>query len=313
MLRKVKYINATYLIIDTYENCILGNLTRFSRLAWQQLDKLNEPKNKTNKRKDSMRKTLIAALVGLGATASLTVSAGSIDVSMPGGMGTMPNVGGSAGGVATFTYATPQPTGTGVIDPFLREQNKGGELGVNTDIKAQIFNTVGANNKDPINYTHDVAVNTLANVSGNWVFNLDANQIANAPISLTELNVFVSSTRFTTKQDLLTFLQTATPVYSLGEQNQVQISSQHGSGSGDMQVTIPNGGAMTGWLYFEAGFGTVTYNDGTTATATYPSNDGFEEWYSANGASSVPDSASALSLLGLAITGIEIFRRKFRA
>lgn len=256
-----------------------------------------------------MRKTLIPAAVGLAVMTCLTVSAASIDVTQPGSSGSING--------ATFSYDDPQPTGTGVIDPFLREQNDTTELGINSSIKAQIVNTIPYDNKDPVNYTHDVAISTLANLNGFWELKLDANQVANAPISLTVMKVFASD-HVLSKTELATIGTGATPVpgvtleYTLGTGNQVQISSQRGSGSGDMSVLVPNGGATTGWMYLLAGFGPIgsPLHDGT---AQYQSNDGFEEWYSVNGGTPAPDSASALGLLGMALTGIEIFRRKLRA
>src|SRR5437667_10680040 len=127
------------------------------------------------------RKTLMAAVAGLAVTACLTATAGPItviDVSTAGSSGT-------ANG-ALFSFADPQPTGTGYIDPFLREQNTGSEVGVNTSIKAQtVQNTILYDNKDPVNYTHDLQTATLLPQTGGFFkFALDANQVANGSISL---------------------------------------------------------------------------------------------------------------------------------
>lgn len=261
-----------------------------------------------------MRKILIAALVGLGLTTYLTATAASYtswDVSTPNSSATVNG--------ATFNYANPQPTGTGFIDPFLREQNTGVEFGVNTDIKAQTMNNVTGTgifygNKDPINFTHDEAISSLTTINGNYRFFLDVNQVGNGPISLTTLKIFASDTRFTDATALQNFLATATPAYNLNagvggnvKPNQVIVASDSGSGSGDMYVDVPAFGTQTQWLYLLAGFG--------EQGSTYAANDGFEEWWTRTSTPPppVPDSASALSLLGIAITGIEIFRRKFRA
>jgi hypothetical protein len=273
-----------------------------------------------------MRKTLITAVAGLAVTACLTATANvsnpdynTLDVSTPGSSGSING--------AIFSYDDRHPTGTGFIDPFLREQAKasdnGVELGVNTSIKAQTIDaapqTTLFDNKNPVNYTHDLAISTLTTVTDGgktyYQFFLDANQVGNGPISLTTLKVFVVGTAATTPAALGTILA-GTPVYDMNnpaasnkKPNQVIVSSQHGSGSGDMFVLIPATG-ITGnnFLYLEAGFGEGTSNFGA--------NDGFEEWNAKTGVPpppGAPDSASALGLLGIAITGIEVLRRKIRA
>src|SRR6266571_4434671 len=85
------------------------------------------------------RKTLMAAVAGLAVTACLTGTAGPITVIDVSTAGSAPNQ--NANG-ALFSFADPRPTGTGFIDPFLREQNNVTEAGVNTSIKAQIMNTI---------------------------------------------------------------------------------------------------------------------------------------------------------------------------
>jgi len=265
-----------------------------------------------------MRKTLIATLAGLAVTACLSVSAAGItvvDVTSAGAHGNGQDVNG-----ADFNYANPQPTGTGFIDPFLREQAKstdnGVEFGVNTSIKAQTIDaepqTIEYDNKDPVNYTHDLAISSLTPVNGKYRFFLDANQVNNGPISLTTFKIFVydGATGFTDAAALGNFLKTANPAFDMNggsKQYQINIASDSGSGSGDMYVNVPTTG-ITGhtWLYMVADFG----------QSGFLANDGFEEWWTRTSTPpppGVPDTASALSLLGMAITGIEIFRRKIRA
>jgi len=269
-----------------------------------------------------MRKKLIAALVGMAMTACLTATAAStyttLDVTAPGSSGVVNG--------ATFGYANPQPTGTGFIDPFLREQENGTsgvEAGVNTSIKAQVMDDLSGvgnlpgvfwDDKNPVNFTHDLAISTLVPTGNSYRFFLDVNQVANLPISLTTFKLFVSPIAYTDATALNNFLGSATPVYDMNAGakgnpsspfTQVITGSQHGSGSGDMFVDVPTTG-ITGnnFLYMVAIFG--------ERGSTDPANSGFEEWWTASSVP-VPDSASALSLLGIAITGIEMFRRKFRA
>src|SRR6266487_3299983 len=121
----------------------------------------------------NMRKTLIAAVAGLAVTTCLTATAVTvIDVTTLAANSTS-DASRSANG-AIFSFADPRPTGTGYIDPFLREQGSPTEVGVNTSIKAQtVNNTILYDNKDPVNYTHDLAINTLLPVNGYYKFALD--------------------------------------------------------------------------------------------------------------------------------------------
>jgi hypothetical protein len=252
----------------------------------------------------TQRRTLIAAVAGLAVTACLTATAITvIDVTTAGSSGT-------ANG-AIFSFADPQPTGTGYIDPFLREQNTGGELGVNTSIKAQtVNNTVAYDNKDPVNYTHDLAISTLLPVNGYYKFALDANQVANAAISLIRFQIFVSATAFTDATALGTFIS-GTPAFDMNGGgtglHRVDITSNSGSGSGDMTVLVPTAGIIgNNYLYLVAGFGLDANNAG------YDSNDGFEEWSAATGTPpppGVPDGGSTLLLLGSAFASLGLFAR----
>ena len=251
----------------------------------------------------NMRKTLIATVAGLAVTVCLTASAITvIDVTTAGSSGT-------ANG-AVFSFADPQPTGTGYIDPFLREQNTGGEVGVNTSIKGQIVqNTIAYDNKDPVNYTHDLAISTLLPVNGYYKFALDANQVANGSISLVRFQIFVSSTAFTDATALGTFIS-GTPAFDMngsGGLHRVDITSNSGSGSGDMTVLVPTTGIIgNNYLYLVAGFGL----DATGAG--YDSNDGFEEWSATTGTPpppGVPDGGSTLLLLSSAFASLGLFAR----
>ncbi len=255
------------------------------------------------------RKTLIAALAALAVTSCLTATAASTVINV-----TTDGSSGVANG-ATFSYTDPQPTGTGYIDPFLREQNTGGEIGVNTSIKGQtVNNTILYDNKDPVNYTHDLLISSLKvfSIGGKdyYEFGLDANQVANAPISLTTFKIFVKDAPAFTDAGLLgTFLSTTTAAFDMngdGVTHRVDISSQRGSGSGDMNVLVPTAGiAGHAYLYLVAGFGLDAQNKG------YDSNDGFEEWTAKTGTPppTVPDGGSTLLLLGSAFASLGVFAR----
>jgi hypothetical protein len=264
-----------------------------------------------------MTKTLSAVVASLGLTACLTATAGTIviDVTSAGASGNGVDVNG-----ADFNYANPQPTGTGYIDPFLREQvvNSGIEAGVNTSIPAHIMddymgtgNLPGVfwDNKPPVNYTHDLAISSLTSVNGNYRFFLDANQVANGPISLTTFKLFVSSKEYTSAAALNHFLSTATPAFDMNggsTQYRIDIASDSGSGSGDMYVDVPTTGiAGNNYLYMVAIFG----------ESGYVANAGFEEWWTRESTPppSVPDGSSTLVLLGSALSGLGLIRRKLSA
>src|SRR5687768_15399626 len=57
---------------------------------------------------------------------------------------------------AIFGELSPQPTGTGYIDPFLRLQNNGQEQGYNTSARPFQYDQ-----KEPINYTHDLLLSAV--------------------------------------------------------------------------------------------------------------------------------------------------------
>jgi hypothetical protein len=216
---------------------------------------------------------------------------------------------GSANGAYLFA-ADPQPTGTGVIDPFLREQNKPSEFGINTSISKPPYDD------KPGPWTHDLQVSSLATVSYNSVnyykFSLDANQSFNGPISLTTFKIFVTGgSPFTSASDLMNLVNTGTAAFDLNGAGavRVDISSQNGSGSGDMYILVPTSDiGTTGNLYLYAGFGLDTAGGG------YESNSGFEEWNATTGNQpriTTPDGGSTMMLLGSALAGMYFLRRKF--
>jgi len=215
---------------------------------------------------------------------------------------------GTANG-AIFSANSPQPTGTGVIDPFLREQNTPSETGINTSISSPPLDD------KPGPWTHDLTVGQLSTVTSHGVdyykFSLDANQEANAPISLTTFKIFVTSgSPFTTASALTGMISSGTNLrFDMNggvTQYRVDITSQNGSGSGDMSVLVPKSAIGTsGNLYLYAGFGVDANGNG------YASNDGYEEWYAQEGGNfTVPDGGMTLALLGTSFCGLGLFARR---
>lgn len=227
-----------------------------------------------------------------------------------------------------FSFSDQQPTGTGVIDPFLRLQNTPNESGINTSLNFPGQPAgVPLDDKDSPNYTHDLNISTLQQIPGSQItgadaslsyykFLCDVNQLSASPL----LNFNVINLLVTSKiTDVSTFNSTFgisgnsfVPVGldALGGVTlQVDYSLNHGSGSGDFYMYVPvDKIGSSGYLYLQ--------NQNGTGDVSIPgaSNDGFEEWNGQTGPSpAVPDSATTMTLLGIALAGIEGLRRKLGA
>lgn len=212
-----------------------------------------------------------------------------------------------------YLFATdPQSTGTGVIDPFLREQADGSEQGINTSISKPPFD----DKSGP--WTHDLLVSQLGEVTYNDVlyyqFYLDANQVGDGPISMNAFQVFVTSgSPFTDASDLINLVSSGTPSFDLNGGSpgsvRVDINSNTGSGSGDMYILVPVSDIGTsGDLYLYAEFGEDASGGG------YASNDGFEEWSAYEGpqVASVPGGDSTAFLLSAALMGLAMVKRRIK-
>jgi len=197
---------------------------------------------------------------------------------------------------AQFTQVDEQPTGTGVIESFVRVQalgNKSTEQGYNTSARPLQFDE----NKSPV-FTHGVTVGSLPLVSiggGNYrELLLDINQKASSStLSLDELRVYVGAGggSLTGYSETAKTLAGMTAVYDLdagGVDRWIKLDARlnHGSGSGDMLFYVPDsllGGAGNNFYLFSK-FGT-----------NIATNGGFEEWARGTGGSSVSPESSTLS------------------
>jgi hypothetical protein len=210
---------------------------------------------------------------------------------------------------AIFEEVSPQPTGTGYVDPFLRLQHSGIEEGYNTSDRPFQYDQ-----KEPLAYTHDIQLEDVPIVTIDGVeyreFYLDINEADSAGkelLSLDELRIYLSGTAlvdpvYNTNKEKLSGL---TAVYDMdggltGNQDnwiKLNYSLNSGSGSGDMVAYIPNSlftGSGDQYLYLYSKFGVQTgmeADDGSDA--------GFEEWWlkKAPSTQTVPE-PSALILLG---------------
>jgi len=130
-------------------------------------------------------------------------------------------------------------------------------------------------------------------------FLLDANQEANAPISLIQLELYQRTTgNASDYSDLGSLRWQLTPT---GASNQVILSGHHGSGSGDMYAYIPDN-------LFDTEFGNYVYLYSKFGLpGEYASDDGFEEWAVQSPSAPVPEPGTlmliALGMLGLAVFG----------
>src|SRR2546423_5083004 len=140
---------------------------------------------------------------------------------------------------AQFVFTTPQPTGTGVIQPFLRLENSPVEQGYNTSGGTPFDDKAGP-------WTHDLTFSNLqsttVSLNGSTYFKLllDVNEPGGnkSLISLDQLQFYTSpvGSQTTTNVSSLGTLR-----YSFGSTDAVILdaSRNNGSGSGDMYAYIP--------------------------------------------------------------------------
>jgi hypothetical protein len=265
-----------------------------------------------------MRIKRAAMCLGILASLACAGAAFATTITITSGSTTQFNVNGSAGGPVIIGSDLTQSTGTGVIDPFLREQANGSggvEEGMNTSLVNNYLD-----NKMPVDgFTRDLPLSVLSTstVGGKQYYNffLDVNQNAshnnpNAYISLTEVRIYISSQAATAAQ-LDALRGTPGNVFDMDDAlaYDIQIPSNNGSGNGDLTMLVPVSSILPAgaYVYLYAKFGGLG--------STFEPNDGFEEWRALTGGlppPGVPDYASTVMLLGMGLVGIAGVRRKLR-
>jgi hypothetical protein len=181
---------------------------------------------------------------------------------------------------ALFLQSNTQPTGTGVIDSFVRLQAHGAgaqvEQGYNTDARPLQFDE-----KNSPNFTRSLLLSDIPTVNIGGIvyrqFLLDINQKSSQPfLSLDQLRLFVGGSGDLTGYDTTTGqLAGLSAVWDLdsGGDHWVKLDARltHGSGSGDMLFYVPDsvfaGAAANSFVYLYSRFGDNFVSDG-----------GFEEW-----------------------------------
>jgi len=225
-----------------------------------------------------------------------------------------------------FIRTDQQPTGTGVIKPFLTIQQKGQEHGYNTDSTNTAL--LLDDHRAPSQWVRSVTFDEIASVTiggkAYAQFLLDINETNNDGhlLSMDKLQLFSTSnpnltgyseTSFDTGHATDGFGSNATMIYDMDKTVdytvQIDYSFNHGSGSGDMYAFIPYAliQAQQGqnkYLVMYSSFG-----------HPYTSSAGFEEWSVLTGPSSVPQGGPgtplpSAALGGAGLMGLLAFKRR---
>jgi hypothetical protein len=210
----------------------------------------------------------------------------TVDLSTAGALGTVNG--------AFFSQFSGQPTGSGVIQSFVRLHAFGVEQGYNTDSRPVQFDEMTSSEFD-----HSLLLSSVPTVIVGGikyrVFMLDINQKQSSPLlSLDELRIYVAGAGNLFGYDPSSHqLAGVAPVYDLGANNWILLNAglHPGSGVGDMLAYIPDNLFQGGpYVYLYSKFG---LND--------PSNSGFEEWSVGVSIPFVPPTPAPSSLSGFAL------------
>lgn len=252
----------------------------------------------------------LAAMIALGLASNLA-SAVALSLTNPGNTGILQD--------AVYLADNPDfPTGSGVINSFLRVQARNSEQGYNTDFRPVQFDEL----TDPI-HTRSLLLSDLSSVTigttSYYSFLLDTNEPNSARqklITLNELQIYLgnsaSLTGFTSESG---FGANSTFVYSMDQgidgDSSVTLNDSNGAGSGraDMYVLIPTVkfSGTNKYVYLYSAF---------TDTAG-----GFEEWATngdcppgeqCDGPPNETPEPGMLALLGIGLLGFAMRRRALR-
>lgn len=217
-----------------------------------------------------MSRTVSAAIVGACfLITSAAHAAIMVDLTARGSSGTING--------ALFRQIDAQPTGTGVINTFLRVQKQGVEQGYNTD-----WRPTGFDEKTDL-HTRSLLLSEVPKVTiGDIIYReflLDINESANEPLlSLNDVQVFLAATGNVHNKSNL-----GAPIYDMDSGTDANVKLNYslngGSGSGDMLMYVPdslfnpNAGP---YVYLYSLFGAPIPGD--SSDVSNKSEAGFEEW-----------------------------------
>lgn len=249
-------------------------------------------------------KKTTAALIAAGlVTFSLAANATVIDL-------TGNNVSGTVNG-AQFDWTAAQPTGTGVLDPFVRVQANSTEQGYNTSGGEPFDDKAGI-------WTHDIRFSDLqtteVTIGGAAYFKLqlDVNEPGGdkSLISLDRLEFYTSSAGSKTSTDIASLGTLRWSLDGSGESYVLLDAARNsGSGSGDMFAYIPvsafAGVKDSDFVYLFNRFGDQVTADGST-------EGGFEEWALVQNMTPVPEVGALYPIVGLlaAVGFTHLLRRR---
>jgi len=252
-----------------------------------------------------IKRNFTAALIAAGILAIANIAQASVVDLINNDQGSITN----QYGTAIFQFTQPQPTGTGVIDPFLRVQASPTEQGYNTSGGTPFDDKGGP-------WTHDIQFSdlqsTTVSIGGTAYFKIlvDLNEPngAKSTISLENIQFYTSGTGSQTTTGLSSLGTLRYSMDTAGGDNQVLFDAgrNHGSGSGDAFLYIP-ASAFAGtnpndFVYMYVNFGSA---DVTTAG-------GFEEFTLVRNLAPVPEMSALFPIVGLlvAVGSTTILRRR---
>jgi hypothetical protein len=230
--------------------------------------------------------------------AALGAAAGVVFVSAPARATVVDLVNSDSGTIngAQFVFTDQTPTGTGVIQPFLRVQNTPTEQGYNTSGGTPFDDMAGP-------WTHNLTVTdlntTTVSLNGTQYYKLllDVNEPngSKSAISLDQLQFYTSPVGSQTTTNVSS-LGTLRYTFNAGSHVMIDAARNHGSGSGDMYAYIPvsdfAGAKSTDFVYMYSLFG-------ANASADLTSQGGFEEWALVAHVAPIPEVSTFFPIIGL--------------